>query len=420
VKLFVFLTLVSATLLANELPPPVLPAGVGVNIHFVRGQEKDLDLIAAAGFKWIRMDFTWESIEKTNGVYDWSDYDALTANLQKRGLSAIYILDYSNPLYEGMVDSKNGVTQAKERGVASPQHPDSVIAYGRWAAAAAVHFRGKHIIWELWNEPNGSFWKPKPSALQYSALANSTSMMIRDAEPRATIIGPACAGFDWPFLERFMKSGALQYLDAVSVHPYRGPQEAPETAATDYEKLRALIDMYAPDDRKGKIPIISGEWGYSTQTGGVSLETQAAYAVRQQLSNLLRGIPISIWYDWKNDGPDAGYNEHNFGAVMSDLTFKPAYTAIKTLTRELADHRILRRIQLDEKDYALVFVGSYGGCKVAAWTLAGPHAVTINAPLRSASSATGVNGVGRSFEPKLENERLTIELEALPKYITLR
>ena len=42
-----------------EIPPPVLPAGVGVNIHFVTGHEKDLDMIAAAGFKFIRMDFHW-------------------------------------------------------------------------------------------------------------------------------------------------------------------------------------------------------------------------------------------------------------------------------------------------------------------------------------------------------------------------
>jgi len=33
---------------AAELPSPVIPAGVGVTMHFTRGHEKDLDLIAAA------------------------------------------------------------------------------------------------------------------------------------------------------------------------------------------------------------------------------------------------------------------------------------------------------------------------------------------------------------------------------------
>src|SRR5512140_2564581 len=83
-----------------EIPEPVLPAGVGVNIHFVTGQEKDLDLIAAAGFKFVRMDFAWEAIETSKGEYNWAGYEELLANLEKRGLRAFFILDYSHHLYE--------------------------------------------------------------------------------------------------------------------------------------------------------------------------------------------------------------------------------------------------------------------------------------------------------------------------------
>ena len=71
-------------LTAADLPPPVLPDGVGVNIHFTKGHERDLDLIAAAGFRFIRMDFGWESTERQKGKYDWSAYDALTADLEQR------------------------------------------------------------------------------------------------------------------------------------------------------------------------------------------------------------------------------------------------------------------------------------------------------------------------------------------------
>ena len=57
---------------AAELPKLMLPAGVGVNIHFTRGRERDLDMIAAAGFKFIRMDFTWESIERKKGAVSYT------------------------------------------------------------------------------------------------------------------------------------------------------------------------------------------------------------------------------------------------------------------------------------------------------------------------------------------------------------
>ena len=315
--------------LAALIPVPVLPEGVGVNIHFVTGHERDLDLIAAAGFKFIRMDFAWTAIEKEKGKYDWAEYDELTANLEKRGIRALYILDYSHHLYEEIVRGTNPITKEVQQTTASPQHPESVAAFARWAGAAAKHFAGRKILWEIWNEPNIQFWQPKPDVQQYTALALATCKAIREADPQATIIGPATSGFPWEFLETVFKSGALEFLDGVSVHPYRNPSKPPETAEADYVKLRELIDRYAPAAKKGRLPILSGEWGYSSNTKGVSLETQAAFAARQQLANLMNGIPLSIWYDWKNDGDDPKEGEHNFGTVQPDLKPKPPISRFK-------------------------------------------------------------------------------------------
>jgi hypothetical protein len=78
--------------LCGQIPPAVIPAGVGVNIHFVTGHARDLDLITNAGFRFVRMDFSWEATERKAGVYDWSEYDELTARLEQRDLRALYIL----------------------------------------------------------------------------------------------------------------------------------------------------------------------------------------------------------------------------------------------------------------------------------------------------------------------------------------
>lgn len=364
--------------LAAQISPLVIPEGVGVNIHFVTGHERDLDLIAAAGFKFVRMDFTWAAIERKRGEYDWSGYDELTASLEKRGIRALYILDYSNQLYEEEVTSPNPIGGKLHKTTASPQHPESVAAFAKWAGAAAKRYQGRKIIWEIWNEPNIHFWQPKPDVQQYIALTLATCKAIREADPQATIVAPTTSGFPWEFLETFFKSGVLGHLDAVSVHPYREYSKSPETAASDYTKLRQLIDRYAPAPKQGKIPILSGEWGYSSRTTGVSLETQAAFAVRQQLSNLMNNIPLSIWYDWKNDGNDPKENEHNFGTVMPDLTPKPAYTAIQTLTRELGGYGIASRLTLtNAEDYALVLTNRAGERKLAAWTTGRAHAATI-------------------------------------------
>lgn len=366
-------------LVGAQIPTAGIPASVGVNIHFVTGHARDLDLITNAGFKFVRMDFSWEATERKAGVYDWTEYDELTAHLDERGLRAIYILDYVNELYEPMVDAKRAVGEpAPEKHLASPRHPESVAAFARWSAAAARHFQGRHIVWEIYNEPNGGFWRPKPDASEYTTLALATAKAIREAEPSASVVAPAMSGFDWPYMEYFLKSGVLEFLDGVSVHPYRPPNSPPESAAEDYNKLREMIDRYAPPKKRRKIPVLSGEWGYASNPNGVSLETQAAYAVRQQLSNLLNGIPLSIWYDWKNDGKDPADGEQNFGTVTDDLQPKPAYTALKTMTHELNGYRLRRRMPESSKDdFVLLFVNDRGGRKAVAWTLAEPHHVSI-------------------------------------------
>lgn len=406
---------------AAGLPELALPAGVGVNIHFTRGHEKELDMIEAAGFRFIRMDFHWDRIERKKGEYDWSEYDELTADLDKRGIRAYYILDYSNPLYEGAVAAKNPVTgQEENRSTASPQHPESIAAFARWAAAGARHFRGRHVVWEIWNEPNITFWKPKPDVEQYTALALATCKAIRDADPDATLVAPATSGFPREFLESFLKSGVLEYLDGVSVHPYRSANTPPETAIEDYKRLRQLIEHDAPNEAKKRIPIISGEWGYSSNTEGVSVEKQADFIARQQLSNLFCNVPISIWYDWKNDGKNPNENEHNFGTVTYDLKPKLAYIAIQTLTRELSGYRIASRYGTgNEKDFVLILTNAEGETKLAAWTLGEPHSVAFDLKLTSATELSFTNGRSESGKAEIKQNRSIVELTATPKYITL-
>jgi len=403
-----------------QIPEPVIPQGVGVNIHFVTGHEADLELIAAAGFKVVRMDFVWEATEKARGRYDWSDYETLSANLARRGLRPLYILDYSHHLYEETVEAKNPITGQPDRAVAAPRKPESVAAFASWAAAAARHFQGRGVIWEIWNEPNITFWRPQPCVADYTTLALATAKALRAADPAATIIGPATSGFDRDFLETLLASGVLAYLDGVSVHPYRDYAQPPETAAEDYAKLRAQIARHAPAARQGRLPVLSGEWGYATHSRGVDLNTHAAFAVRQQLANLWCHVPLSIWYDWKDDGPDRNNREHNFGVVFADLKPKPAFHALQTFTRELNGCRVVGRHPAGrEEDFILVLRDAGGGTKLAAWTLKPPHEVELTLSAPPPTPLRRVRGDGQPGELRAEQGRLRLGLELLPQYITL-
>lgn len=315
-----------------SLPKPVISECLGVNIHFTDPKPGEMEMIAAAGFKWVRMDLTWAATERKKGEYDFSAYDRLAAALEKHRLRAVFILDYGNALYAEVGDKHPFTSRAGTE--------EFRAAFARWAVAAVGHFKGRGYLWEMWNEPNHSgFWKPKPDAEQYTALARATGDALRAAGllgPKGeAFIGPATSTVDLPFIEACGRAGLFEYWDAISVHPYR--QTAPETVGVEYRALRQLIDKYAP---KGKtIPIVSGEWGYSTAWKGFDDEKQAKYAVRQLLTNIANGIPLSIWYDWRDDGDDSKEAEHRFGLVRRKYREneqpvfepKPSYLAVQKL-----------------------------------------------------------------------------------------
>jgi hypothetical protein len=216
-------------------------------------------------------------------------------------------------------------------------------------------------------------------------MTKAVGAAIRKAGPEETFIGPASSTVDFKFLEPCLKAGLLEYWDAVSVHPYR--QKAPETAAEDYRRLREVIAKYAPAGKA--VPIVSGEWGYSSAWGKYDADVQGKMLPREFLTNVMNGVPVSIWYDWHDDGPDPKEGEHHFGTVLNPYHEgrtppyepKPAYLAAKKLATELGGYRFAKRIDVGNaaEDYVLAFSnGRNNAQKLAAWTTSThPHTVTV-------------------------------------------
>lgn len=389
----------------TALPGVELPNPLGVNIHFTDPQVGEMEMLNAGGFRWVRMDFAWGAIERAPGQYDFSAYDRLMATLDKQQMRALFILDYGNPLYD------NGLSPHTEVGRA---------AFARWAVAAALHFKGRGILWEMFNEPNGGFWKPQADVEDYAKLALAVGKALRAAKPTETYIGPATSGIDFAFLEGCFKAGLLEYWSAVSVHPYR--QERPESAAPEYRRLRQLIAKYAPVGKH--IPIISGEWGYSSVWSSFDAAKQGKFLPREWLTNLANDIPLSIWYDWHDDGLDPKDPEHHFGSVLNPYlegqspvyTPKPAYLAAKTLASALAGYHFNKRLIVgDEGDYALLF--SKGNeVRAAVWTTARqPHPVHIPA---SPGPFLVTGHTGAQLAPLTANgSGLAVTLTDAPQYL---
>lgn len=381
-----------------ELPERVIPAPFGVNIHFTRALPGELNLLAAGGFRWVRMDMFWNTIEQVAGRYEFWEYDALVAAMTQRGIRIIFILDYGNPLYD--------------YGFA-PHSPEARAAFARFAAAAARRYRGKGILWEIWNEPNlDHFWSPEADVERYGTLLLETAAAIRRADPTAFIVAPGTSGYDWPFWTALGERGVFTRLDAVTVHSYG--LEIPEQVGPLYVQLASFLHRYSP---AWKLPVLSGEWGYSSVRRGISEEQQAQYLARQWLINLAYDVNLSIWYDWRNDGVDPAEIEQNFGTVQHDLSPKPAYRAAQTLLTTLDGYRFMRRIPLENPaDYLLLFQKD-AQVALALWTTAEAHTLILPVSVDDVRTValTGAVGVTPS-----QGGGLVVDVSQSPRYLLFR
>jgi hypothetical protein len=401
------LCFIGPLLQASDLPRNLrIPDSMGVNIHFVDAQPGEMDLLAEAGFRWIRMDFTWADIEKSKGHFEFAAYDRLVKNCEDRNIRVLALLAYTNPLYDQNL---------------SPHTDEGIAGFTAWTVALVNHFQGKGILWEMYNEPNGGFWKPQSDVNAYIKLALAVGKAIKSAAPRELYCGPALSGTDGGWLEPCYKAGLLNYWDAVTVHPYG--DEPPEGRAPHYRGSFALLERYCPAGKT--VPLLSGEWGYTVTR--VNPETQGKYFARQMLFNLLSGIPLSIWYDWRDDGPDPKDGEQNFGLVRNAyhpganpvLETKPAYLAAKTLATELQGFTFNSRVtSTNPADFILTFRKGTD-IRWAAWsTSTTAHLAKLTVPRDVFEVLVTATTGQRLAKAPVEHSEIQIEINDGPKYLT--
>ena len=395
----------AAPAISKDFPLRV-PDALGVNIHFTDPQPGEMEMLVASGVRWVRADFSWAGSEHERGVYDFAVYERLMDLCARNRLRVMVVLAYSNRLYDGDL---------------SPHSDAGVAVFAKWAAAAAVKFRGRGALWEIYNEPNNVFWRPTPDVNAYIKLALATARAIRAAAPGEMIVGPALSGTDGAWLEPCYRGGLLEFFDAVTVHPYGN--EPPEDRERHYRGVAALLERYRPPGRS--IPILSGEWGYSA-AGNVSEEMQGKFLARQWLFNLSMNVPVSIWYDWRDDGADRTNAENRFGMVANEyhkgrepvLDAKPAYLAARTLTRSLDGFAFDARVPLAKPDEFLLRFARGKERGYAAWTTsAQPRKVRLPLPKGDYMMVRFDGSEGGSAT---WSDGLAVELSDAPVYLRAR
>ena len=365
-----------------ELPPPAFPneilmdSAFGINTDFqpnTPNLEARIKAMQSAGIKWGRQDFNWSRIEKESGKYDWEPYDKLVDLCRQHGLQVFGDLAYAPKFHD-------------------PRTPAGVEAYAAFAQVAARRFSGKVDYWQIWNEPNGGYWKG--SADEYARLLTASGKAIHEANPKAKVLGLNSAFCDIRFAETVLKQVPYDCFDIACFHPYR-PPNAPEEKFdwwmqdqyvkswnkqrlnNDYPlihmsyldqaaELRKVLQKFGPPK-----PLWVTEmcWNSHIHPYGTSELRQADLLVRFYTLSLASGLVDKVFWWTLADCGNRQFDQADMVGIMrSDLAPKYGYYAYSIMTRMLEGRKWVRNDSFGPDVYAAVFTYNTDQDLIVAWS----------------------------------------------------
>lgn len=329
-------------------------------------RERQAQMIAEAGFQWIRQQFPWEDIEiHGRGDFDdrrnvdavgvvsaWAKYDHIVDLAQQYGLNIMARLDnppawtHANP----------------DIGEKAP--PDDVQDFVNYAVAVAERYKGRLRYYQIWNEPNiYPEWGNQPvSPEAYTDLLCRTYTALKAVDPQIVVIsGPLSPTVsltpenlnDFIFLQRMYDAGASQCFDVMSAQGYgfySGPTDRRLRPMTlTYARHIYIRDiMVANDDAHKPIWISEAAWNaqpedpniVQIQYGdfGIVTEEQAARYMPLAYQRAQEEWPwvgvIFYWFFKHEDDSRKNQASYYFRMVEPDFTPLPVYDSMKAYITE--------------------------------------------------------------------------------------
>ncbi len=358
---------------------PDSPWGMGVYLYRYPNTPEGLEqmdhaaaMAQAAGVKWSREEFSWAGTEPARGQFNFEFYDQVVDTAHRHGISVYGLLAYWSRWTE-------------------PYTEQGIEDFCAWARVVVRRYKDRIKHWEVYNEPNIFFWKG-PREL-YPVLLKKCYAAIKEEDPDAQVLGISTAGIDLQFIRQCLDAGAP--FDVLTIHPYR-------QRLVEESFMSELQDVA---ERVGGRPVWITEMGWSTQMDGVSERDQATLLARTYLAAVASGASQNIsWYNFRSDGTDPYYNEHNFGVLRRDLTPKPAYRALATVCRTLDSGAPMRRADFKSPVYAVQMDDA-----LALWTPQEGVSVTCRI---TEGKPTARNLMGDRISLRLDGDEFTLILKA--------
>jgi hypothetical protein len=320
--------------------------------------EKALQMIHAAGFRWIRQEFPWEDIEQSAkgdfwdhkwNVSAWEKYDRIVDLANQYDIQVIARL--GNP----PAWSRTG---GDAKGTFAP--PDDLQDLGDFVHAVVSRYEDKVTYYQIWNEPNiYPEWGEQPvDAAGYVRLLQTAYRRAKEADPECVVL---CAGLaqtletgprnlsDLVYLQQMYDAGAQGYFDIMGVMAYglwTGPGDhraGPEL--TNFSRPQLIRDIMVRNGDADK-PLWATEVGWNAVPadfpafplyGRVTQEQQARYAVqayqRAQQEWPWMGV-LNYWFFKRAADTETDQVFYYFRLVEPDFGPLPAYEAVKAYANQ--------------------------------------------------------------------------------------
>ncbi len=352
-------------------------------------RERQVQLIAAAGFHWLRQEFPWYDIEVSgkgnfndcrnppNCISAWDKYDQIVNLAESHNLELLVRL--SSPPDWSRADKS-------ARGAFAP--PDNVGDFADYAAAVATRYRGRVKFYQVWNEPNiYDEWGNQPVDPEaYTRLLCATYQRLKQVDPGLAVVSGALAPTaelgalndsggnnlnDYIFLQRMYAAGAGRCFDVLSVQGYglwSGPTDHRlRPLIVNYGRNQIIRDvMVAHGDAHKAIWISEMNWNavpldssIAPQFGQVTLEQQARYAPlayqRAQADWPWVGVN-AFWYFKKADDSERSQPVYYFRMADPNFNLLPVYDTLKAYMHQTP---VMYPGWFQEDDWAVQWTGDW-------------------------------------------------------------
>ena len=336
----------------------VNPYGINTFLHQEvepAKREKQAQLIAEAGFHWLRQEFPWYDIEISGkGNFEdcrfppchsaWDKYDEIVDLADEYGLEIIARL--SSPPAWSRADGD-------ARGAFAP--PDNFTDYADYAVTVAERYKGRVRYFQIWNEPNGNAeWGNQPVDPEgYTRMLCETYARLKAVDPTIVVLAAALTPTnemtgdnlnEYIFLQRMYEAGAGDCFDIMSAQGYglwSGPTDHRlSPMAANYSRHLYIRDIMVRNGDESKAIWISEmnwnavppESGLPPDYGQVTLDQQARW-VPLAYDRARKEWPwigvISFWFFKRADDSEKNLTWYYFRMADADFTLMPVYGAMK-------------------------------------------------------------------------------------------